>query len=302
MHTRIMTLGLVLGIAGSATAQDAPPLSGPAVETQAEAPSLIERDFAGTLRPLEARAEFAAVRLLGLSAEELVPVEAIIEARGAEVEAIVFDNLLLLTELQTARSNAGGGGDFLGGDAELRGRMMRAIAPLIQGEPLVDRVAAALPEDSREPYRALVDEWYEAQAAEAPPRGMPGDRAVRGNRDRRGDRGEMNSENGARGAGRPERTGGARFARRIAELQAVGLEVKNAYERGSAGRTADLEAALEAMHLTPEQEGEVRRILTAVFVENGGKPTEAQRSEAFREVFELLTPEQRREVLKTFRR
>ncbi|MGP1273335.1 MAG: hypothetical protein ACTS22_08365 [Phycisphaerales bacterium] len=266
-------------------------LGGPAVEAAASRPTLVERDYEGKLRPLEVRAEFAAVGLLGLTDDERAEADEVIEARGAEVEAVVFDNLLLLQEVQTARASAPVEAGWLGGDPALRGRVMEVLRTLTEGEPLVDRIAASLPEESRATYRALVDEWYEAQAAEGGERGRAADRGER----RREGRGQ--GRPGGRGA-----QGGPAFGRRIAELQAVGLEVKSAYERGVAGRIADRESFIASLSLEPEQEAEVRAVFQRLFEESEGQPTEAQRSEAVAEVFRLLTPEQRREAIRNLRR
>jgi hypothetical protein len=264
----VISLALLAGLVGMgapAAGQEAL-LSGPSVGEEASAATLIERDYEGKLRPLEVRAEFAAVDLLGLSPGDRAAADAVIAERGALVETVVFDNLVLLTELKTARAAAAPGGDPLGGNRELRRKMSRAMEPLNEGGPLVDRMAAALPEASRGEYRRLVEEWYDAAAQEMP------------------------SEGGGRR--------GKAFAVR---LRALGEEIRAAYERGVAGRTERLDEIVAVLDLTPEQEGEVREIIRRSFTESGGKPTEAQRSAVIQAVFEKLTPDQRRTAIEHFR-
>lgn len=267
-------VGLVLSAASSSAAgqpADDGFLGGPAVEAEAARLTLVERDYEGRLRRLEVRPEVAAIDLIGLGDEARADADAVVEARAAEVEAIVFDNLLLLTKLQTARTNL----DDPTGElpVELRREMMAVIRPLVMGEPLVDQIAATMPEDARETYRALVTEYTEALA----------------------DAGPENPRRARQRLGRGSRGGMA------ARFELLRVEVAAAYQRGSAGRTADLDAFLSELDLTPEQEGPIRQIIMDLFTQSDGEPSEAARAEAFREAVALLEPEQRRVLMDRLR-
>ncbi|MEM8758136.1 MAG: hypothetical protein AAGF47_10190 [Planctomycetota bacterium] len=253
-------------------------LGGPAIEAAAERPTLVERDYEGKLRPLERRAEYLAVGLLGLTDAERADADAIIEERAALADSIVFDNLSLLTELQAARSGGDERAGWLGGDRDLRRRVLETVRPMMAQEPMADRIADALPAEARNEYRRLVDEYNEAfNAAQS---------------DRQAQR-----PAGREGARRGIRTGGQRFAETRQRLRAVGQEIKSAYERGASARQADLESFLSTLELRPEQEGEVREIIRRGFEQSiDSKPTQEQRAAVIREVIEKLDPDQRRRL------
>jgi Spy/CpxP family protein refolding chaperone len=273
--------------AGDQSSEQPGVLGGPKItETQA-APTLVERDYEGGLRALELRPEFAALDRLRLSEAELEPARALVAERGAKMEKLVFENLTLLTQLKTAREAAVPGADPLGGNRELRGQMMEVMGPLLRERPLVDQVAEMLPESARAEYRSLVGAWYDAAMAEAAARTGEGagvDPPAR----RRGPGGGL-----GRGAGR-----GGMMA---VQLQVLGQEIRSAYERGVAGRTEQLDDMVNALELTPEQEGQVRELIRRNFTESDGKPTQAQRAELVAEIFALLTPEQRQKAMQYFR-
>jgi hypothetical protein len=147
----------------------------------------------------------------------------------------------------------------------------QAVAPLREQEPLVDHFAAALPEAKRETYRALVREWNEAQDESQ-------------QRRRRGPGGQ-----------------GSRGPARGADMAAIRIEMRAAYDRGVADRTQRLDSLIDRLELTPEQEGEVRRMVREFGEANGREPTQAQRAELFREILALLEPEQRRAALERLR-
>ncbi|MEO0630250.1 MAG: hypothetical protein AAFY46_05935, partial [Planctomycetota bacterium] len=162
---RRLALLLSTALAGNALAQTASPLSGPSVKPESAAPTLIERDYEGKLRALERRPEFAALDLLGLSEDELANAREIVAERAAEVEGIVFSNLLLLGEIGTALEAAPPESGFEVLDDDLRNRAEAELEPLWTGSPLVDRIEQALPEAERAGYRGIVNDWYAARDA-----------------------------------------------------------------------------------------------------------------------------------------
>lgn len=291
MQRRLLTLGLAMGLmaglAGGVMSQDDGEslLGGPSVTIEADAPTLVERDYEGRLRELDTRPEVAAIGLLGLTDAERQNVDALVLERAKLVDAIVFDNLDLLTQLQTVRSNAQAGqgageGTGRGMDESQRATVrefFQAVAPLREQEPLVDHFAAALPEAKRETYRALVREWNEAQAAEA-----AGDESQQ--RRRRGPGGQ-----------------GSRGPVRGADMAAIRIEMRAAYDRGVADRTQRLDSLIDRLELTPEQEGEVRAMIRAFGEANGQNPTQAQRAELMRQILATLEPEQRRAAIERMR-
>ncbi|MEO0630251.1 MAG: hypothetical protein AAFY46_05940 [Planctomycetota bacterium] len=277
-----MTLGFMVAVAGGTYAQDEGLLGGPTVTVERDAPTLVERDLEGRLRPLETRAEVAAIGLLGLTDAEREAVDILILERAELVDGIVFDNLELLTQLQSARSSMepGSGGRRTGEQRELFMKMMDMIAPLREREPLVDHYAAALPEESREHYRAIVAEWNEAQASESRG-GMQG--MGEGRREPRGAR------------------GGGRMGGRMAGIAGIRTELKASYERGAADRTERLDSFIAKLGLTPEQEGQVRGMISDSIQAAEGEPSQAQRAELFRKVLEMLEPDQRRKAIEALR-
>ena len=287
---RTITLSTLLFFAtpGIALAQDdsAPGsaadglLGGPNVEVEAETPTLVERDLEGQLRPLETRAEVAAIGLLGLTDDEREAVDVLILERAALADEIASDNRQLLNQLRSAASaasnNEGAGtrGRRGGASRELMGQLREALAPMLSQEPLVDHFAAALPEASQAQYKAIVAEWYEANSAEA----------------RAGMNGGMNGNMNAR----PAR------ARVAGALQAVRLEIRNALQRGSDERTDRLDRMIAALELTPEQEGTVRQMIREFNEANKDldDADKANRSKLMQSIFNMLEPEQRRKAIR----
>ncbi len=266
---------LCLALAGCAAAQDDSPLGGPSVSIEPAAPTLVERDLEGRLRPLDARAEVAALGLLGLTDAEREKVDALVLERAALVDRIVFDNLELLTQIQSAQAAMQGNERPRpdDGQRDLFWKMIDTIAPLRAQEPLVDHYAAALPETARERYRALVSEWNDAQADEA---------AADPSRPQRA---------------RPRAAGFMRGS----DIAGIRTELRAAYERGAADRAQQLDALLARLGLTPEQEGEVRAMIRAFGETHGGNPTQAQRARLFRDILTRLEPEQRRRAIEAVR-
>ncbi|MEO1511317.1 MAG: hypothetical protein AAFU70_04515, partial [Planctomycetota bacterium] len=259
---------------------------GPSVEVERDAPTLVERDIQGTLRPLETRAEVAAIGLLGLTDAEREAVDLLILERAALADQIAGDNRQLLNQLRSAASAAsneeGARGRRGGANRELMDQLREALAPMVSQEPLVDHFAAALPEAYREQYKAVVAEWYEESSADA--------RAGMEN---------MGGMDGMEGRVRARVAG----SRRGVAMQAVRLEIRNALHRGSDERTERLDSFVATLGLTPEQEGTVRTMIREFNQANKdlAEADKADRSELMREIIALLEPEQRREAIRNLR-
>lgn len=277
-----LVVALAVGPAGAALGQAEPSpmdglLGGPPVQVEPNAPSLVERDFEGMMRPLDVRPEIAAMGLLGLTDAERKAVDELIDARAALVDRVVYDNLELLTQLQQARANAQSGEERKPEDAANRravaGQFREAVAPLMAQEPLAEHFAEALPAEHRDQYLAIVKEWHEAQAGESA----------------EGMNGAMNEQRRPRGLRSPAMAG-------------VRLEMRAAVERGRADRQERGAQLVEMLDLTPEQEAEVRAMLRAFGDANDGEqPTQAQRRELMQRILATLPEDQRRRAMENMR-
>lgn len=87
----------------------------------------------------------------------------------------------------------------------------------------------------------------------------------------------------------------------MAGIAGIRTELKASYERGAADRTERLDGFIAKLGLTPEQEGQVRRMITDLAQQNGGNPSQAQRAELIRKVLEMLEPDQRNQAIRNLR-
>ncbi|MEM9662315.1 MAG: hypothetical protein AAF937_08395 [Planctomycetota bacterium] len=252
---------LAVAITGTSAAQDASPLSGPSVKPESTAPTLIERDYEGRLRPLDQRPEVAAIGLLGLADDDLADAREVIARRGARVEQLAYSNLLLLGEVGTALAAAPPEAGLDAVDADLRQRFNAAMGELWKGTPLVDQIEQSLPEPARGGYRTIVNDWYAAAMDEARPRAV------------------------AAGVGSFE----------LVIRDVIGSEVERAVARGQAGRDQAYEEFLAALDLDPEVEGEVRRVALDAYLrilnDTGREPDKAGEARIFREMLAVIPQE-----------
>lgn len=145
--------------------QSEPPanlLAGPAVDAAREA-TIVERDYAGRMRPLEITPEEAALERMDLPAGAREAAVGVLAARAAILDRVVRENIDLLTRLATAAES----------------RDTRRLIPLAlelhhKLEPLRERgtlraeLREAIPEPRRAEFDALVDGYWAAVRAEAP--------------------------------------------------------------------------------------------------------------------------------------
>lgn len=257
--------------AATSTAQIEPPatqspLAGPSVDATKAKASLVERDYAGKVRRLEIPAEEAAIGLLGLSEMDRAKADEVIRERAAALDKVVIENVDLLLAMQTARAS----GDVIRQREVIQQFKSKLEGLRSRGKP-VEEIAAALPEATRDEYQRLVKEYhravYDELAEEAKSRG---DRA------------------------RPREI----IARQMA--QAIGAEIKRSYERQIGSRTQEFEQAIAKLDLSPEQEAEIRRMVTLWAQETKLNATPEQRREIVEKVLAKLTPTQRRAALQGF--
>lgn len=262
-------------------------LSGPKVDEAQTGPTLIERNFDGTLKKPEVRPEEAAARRLRLSDPEKSRVDAVLSERSAELDAIVRANIETLLKVQTARAS---------GDkktvAEATKELTEALRPLVAKGRLAERIAGALEPANAEHYNRMLRDYYRAlinDGRKERPRGDPMD--------------EMNPERAtpAPEAPRadPPRADPPRASRVM--LEVLGQEVRRSYERIAAEGQARLEEISERLDLTAEQRAKVTALASEFGQKSKLNPTPAQRAELFGKVLAELTPEQRIKAVELIR-
>jgi len=180
---RTAALAAACGLAVTAAAQTAgapaePLLSGPAVESTENTPSLVRRGFDGAMERQRIQPETAALELLELNDAEGSAVDAVLTQRRALIDGIVRTNLTDVQrffEAHKARDR--------GAMRAAMGDLRVALQPAIDEGPLFDLVAAALPASERDAYRAIVGEYH--AAARDARRAEMAERAGRGDGPRR---------------------------------------------------------------------------------------------------------------------
>jgi len=262
--------------------QEATPtlLGGPTVDAQGDRATLVRRSFTGELERLERHPAEAALDLIDAPEDARPAIDQILAERRRVLDELVVDRLDLLVKLAN------------GGTQDDRRQSMRALrdamAPLVRKGELGDRVRELLPQDLAAEHQRLEREYVRAAVEER----------VR----------TLQQEAGAMGGG--EQARGQRMLRMrayaIERLVGLGAEVKGAYERTLVQRGERLDRIIDQLNLTPEQEGNVRRIIqrsneNTLLGENPRKPTERERMSVFLEVAAELTPEQRRQLVRIAR-
>ena len=237
-------------------------LAGPKVDAASAAPSLVARDFSGTITRLESSPEEAAIPLLTLSPQETTLVETAFNERAAIFDRAVSENYELVLKLQGFREAK---------PAE-RLAMLRewntALRELKVRGKLVDEISAALSKENAAAFRKLVTDYREALIAQA----MKGS--------------EMMGE-------RPLNRQQAQGREVLIEL---GQEVKRAFDRRIAEGKTKIEEVVKTIDATPEQREQLEKISLDFAQQSLGKPTAAQRSALIRRIFDVLTPEQRKKL------
>lgn len=238
-------------------------LAGPKVESASTAPTLIQRDFAGTITRLDTLPEEAATKLLTLTPQEQATIDMILAERAAIFDKAVGENYELVLRLQGFR------------EAKLPERlaMLRdwnaALRELKAHGKLVDELAAGLSKENATQFRRLVSEYREAMIAQT----------MKGN----------------------EATGEKPLARQQAQsreyLIELGQEIKRAFERRIAEGKSNIEQLVKAIDATPEQREKIESLSLDYAQKALGKPTKQQEAAFIRSLFEVLTPEQRRKVV-----
>ena len=249
---------------GASATVSPPALSGPKVQSPNRPKSLVEREFGGRLKRLEADPAQAALVLLELSPEERAATERIFNERAAIMDRIVTENLRLVVEMSQAFQAR----DEVAGLA-LAADLYRKAGAFVERGRLVDELAAVLNEEQADELRRLTQEYWRAAIEETAQEKGPN--------------------------GRPRGRQGALAYERLTML---GHEVRLSFERTVTAQGRELEALLKDLGVTPEQESVIRAVVEETYIATFGKPTRAQQVAGFVKVYDVLDAEQRRELAK----
>jgi hypothetical protein len=280
------------GTTGAAWADDAPlpaampapepaVLKGPTVKPAGEALSrltLVERDFQGRVKELDTDPVSAALPKLGLDGTTLEACTIILAQRREILDRIVGDNLLTLLKIQQSRQT-GDTGEVRRLTRELVGK----AGELRERGRLMDELEGVMPADKHAELRRMVTEYVVASGGSHEGDGAMGDEGQGGGGDKAG--------RGGRG-----RAAAAGFA------SMLGAEIRRSYERVVGQRVAEFDALIKRLELTPEQEGKVRALAQASFDKNQGrKPSRAEGTRVFLEIYRELNEEQRAKLIEYVR-
>lgn len=283
------TLGVVLGagfvLGGAALAQpvddppastqpaaepgqdaSAPLLTGPRVENQAAAPSLIRVGYNGRIeRVVDAQPEVAALELVDLEAEARARIDTRLEDRAAFMDGAVLEHYQTLLELYAA-FGAGDQGDVI----RLYLEFSSHLQPLFEGGGLGRQLASEMPVPTRREYGRLLAAYYGAVARDMldHPEEMQGDVPK-----------------------------DAPDAMRRYRIQLLMEEVGRSFARIIRQKTEEFDEVLGALRLTPEREGEVRAMVQSFAQDVGLNPTEEQKRAIFMRLMQVLEPEERQRLL-----
>ncbi len=250
------------------TESDAP-LAGPRITGTAAGPTLIERDEYAKVRRLDLRPEEAALDKLGLTSDTLAPARKVIDDRAIALDRVITKHRTLVERLGPAFES----GRALEGAAlllELHTHFLAVVGPA----PLADKVAEALPEQSRDQYRALVKDYNDAVAKDL----------AAANPDAK--KNKLSAGLAKLGA----RTQLA-IEHFVIELQRSGERIFS--EKSAIDTYA--EAFLAKMKLPEADEAQVRTIFTEWAVTlNGNEPTKRQLADLLLQIYDTLDESQRR--------
>ncbi|MFZ2875619.1 MAG: hypothetical protein WAZ94_14185 [Phycisphaerales bacterium] len=257
---------------------DPSPLGGPKVREQPSRPTIIVRNFDGSVKPPEGTAEEAVLELLGVggagamgaSPEEQQAgerVRVILATRGKVLEDFVFENVALLTKLDTA-GNTGNKADQL----RLLAEAFRQLAPLREGGPLSSQIKAALPEAKGVEFELILREYWEAVIADRMSRAKP--------------------EGGF--PSRLEAIAGAR-------LESLGKEIERSFYRLLLSGEFIYRVATRGLTLTPEQSRRLRAVIEEHYRVTGGNDDEAANKRLFAKSIAVLDDDQKPRFIRNLR-
>lgn len=240
-------------------------LAGPRVEREKPEPTLVERSFDGTVKRLDTDPAELAVLRIELTDRSRQAVETILLERKAVLDKIVTDNLELLSRFQGFESAEPDE------RRELRAELSRITRPIRARGRLIDELEHALTADEYQQVRSMTREYWEALFAQ-----------------------ETSDQQG------PQR---ARSMIRFVSREAVrlaGQSIKASYERTIGQRSDDFEQLLTTLGLTPEQEGQIRKVVGDEFTATFGKSTPQDRARTFRKILGILDQDQKQILIERY--
>jgi hypothetical protein len=305
MLLRVVTAVSVLSmLAGGAWADDdADSLAGPKIAAKdAEKRTIVRRDFQGKLERLEERPEIAAVRMLPLDEATRAKVDAIIAERAVVVSQITLEHYELFAKFQ---------GAFAPGPVSAESRrervaLVREVAKPLFEPAFVETLAKAMPEEHGNELREMVGAYREAV--------MASDAAERGGQTETRDETMMSGEaEGAKAADEEKSpTEGRRGGRgdrmrraidaQVYEVRLVGREMGKSFQTFIADKQQRAEDLYALVDVTPEQRAKIDAIVRKDGEAAALMPTDAQRRERFQKILAVLTPEQRKKFMDTYRK
>lgn len=287
VYALMLVAPLVTPVLAGAQPADASPLGGPKVREQATRPTIITRNFDGSVKPPEGTAEEAALELLGLGGvsgkvgmggkvgtglspeeqEASERVRVILSKRGRVLEDFVYENVALLTKLDTA-GNTGDKADQL----RLLAEAFRQLAPLREAGPLSSQIKAALPGARAEEFEGILREYWEAVIADRMTRPKP--------------------EGGF--PSRLEAIAGAR-------LESLGKEIERSFYRLLMSGEFIYRVATRGLTLTPEQSRRLRGVIEEHYRVTGGNDDEAANKRLFAKSIAVLDDDQKPRFIRNLR-
>lgn len=273
---RPLPLGVALAacLALPASGQDAP-LGGPPASESPGAESIIERAYDGSIKLPDGTIEEIALSRLGLtragaSAEDAAAagrIEAILARRGRLLEDFVFENVALLTKLDTAGKT---------GDKKDQVRLLsegfRKLKSVREMGAMSDRIREALPPDHAARFDALLRAWWDAIAA---------DRMARVKED-------------GKHPSRLEALAGAR-------LEMFGKEIERSFERLLMSGEFIYRYATRGIELTPEQSRRLHAVIDEHYAKTKGADDEEANKRLFARSFAILNEDQRPRFVRNLR-
>lgn len=251
VHSAVIGLMLITA-AASAQPTEPPVLSGPVVSAEREQrPTLVQWGYDGRLVMLDASVEQAAIDLLDLDPESREKVDSILAERMAIFDEAVIESLDLVVRFDAAR-----GAKNIRAMGETIGALMGRLSPLVRRGPAVRELAAVLPHQHAEHFRALVTEYQKAIVTD-----------------------------GKRLAEREYRRFKPIESALQARGEALGQEIDRSIKRSAAMGDAGFEILLQSLELEEEVESLIR-IRTQEFVQAVGfNPSKEENDTFFSKLF-----------------
>lgn len=282
----LAVLGSVCGIPALAQpGTAAPALAGPSVPDRATRKTLVEYDFPGKVRRLDAAPEEIALRLMDLDKGLREKVDQVLNERVKQLDEFVGKNLTLLTKLQTASA----AGDKLD-QAMLLAEGVQKLAPVWTKGSLRAQVDQLLPKDKRAEFKALLDEYWDAIVSEQQAAPAQADDAAVAMTPASADApapspvaAKPKAASGtSRAALQPSPKKKARWEILVAErLESFGREIERSFQRQLQSGDIIYRYIEAAIVMTDQQKGAIRDLCAEFAEKTRMNPTEAQNRELF---------------------